>query len=102
MNSSPSTSIRLVNLRPLIACPPVPWLRSRLESRLNSTMGTEWLSGSQLALQFLGLVAIEQHDGHDQDQQHHHRQGGGHRPVTVVEEFLPEHAADHQSLRAAQ
>jgi hypothetical protein len=54
------------------------------------------------ALHLFGLAAVEQQDRHDQDRQHHHRQGGRHRPVTVVEELLPQHFADHQGFRAAE
>ena len=48
------------------------------------------------------LVAVEQNDGHDKDRQHDHGKRRRYRPVTVVEELLPQHFTDHQGFRAAE
>ena len=55
-----------------------------------------------LGFPLLLLVALEQNDWNDEDQQQDDGHGGGHGPVTVVEEFFPEDLADHQGLRTAQ
>ena len=48
------------------------------------------------------LVALEHHDRHHQQQQHRDGDRARHRPVAVGEELIPQHAADHQRIRAAE
>lgn len=40
--------------------------------------------------------------GNDQQQQHDNRHRRGDRPVAVVKELLPQHAANHDAVRPAQ
>ena len=49
----------------------------------------------------LDLVVLEQRQRH-QEQHHHAGHRRGHRPVGVVEEFIPHHAAHHQRVGATQ
>ena len=62
---------------------------------------------SRVVERFFALAAarlhlLEPHHRHHQDQQQYHRNRRGYRPVSVDEELVPQRAADHQRIGAAQ
>src|SRR5579883_2069626 len=59
-------------------------------------------AGSRDRLQLLGAVVLVERDRTDEEDEEGDRHRGGDRPVPIAEEFVPQHAPDHEILRAAE